>query len=76
MTADVFGSDHVLRMRVGDVTQEVRVLGHLRKVGTGLRVTEKRLGEEANERLAEVTVDLATEDVELETQVSIITLII
>ena len=61
-------------MRVGDIALEVRLADHLGQVRARLRVTEKRLGEEANERLAEVTVDLATEDVELETQVSIITL--
>ena len=69
MAADVFGSDHSLRVGLGDVALEVRVADHLRELRAGLGVAEERLGEEDDEGLAEVAVDLATEDVELETNI-------
>ena len=63
VAADVFGRDQLLWFR--DVALEVGVANHLRKVGAGLRVTEKGLREEDNKRLAVVTMDLATKDVEV-----------
>ncbi len=53
-------------MRVGEVALERRVADHLRKLRTCLRVAEERLREEDHERLAIITVDLATKDVELQ----------
>ena len=63
MAADIFGCDHVLRVSIGEVALEVGVANHLRELRASLGVTEKRLREEDDERLAEVAVDLATEDV-------------
>ena len=72
MAADIFGCDHVLRVSIGEVALEVGVANHLRELRASLGVTEKRLREEDDERLAEVAVDLATEDVVLRTKVSTI----
>lgn len=44
---------------------EVRVTSKLLNVGAGQRVSEKRLGEEENEGLAELAVHLATQQVEV-----------
>ena len=66
VAADLFRSDQVLRMGLGEVALEVSVTDHFRQLRPRLGMTEERLREEDNERLAEVTVDLATEDVELQ----------
>ena len=65
VATDLFRSDQVLRVGLGEVALEVSVANHLRQLRARLGMTEKRLREEDNERLAEVTVDLATEDVEV-----------
>ena len=65
VAADLFRSDQVLRVGLGEVALEVSVADHLRQLRARLGMAEERLREEDNERLAEVTVDLATEDVEV-----------
>jgi hypothetical protein len=52
-------------MWFGNVALEDGVINHLREVRLRLRGTEERLGEEDNERLAEVSEDLAAENVEV-----------
>jgi hypothetical protein len=61
---DVFGSDKAL-VGLGDVALEVGITNHFIEVGARLGVTKQTLREEEDERLAEVAVDLATEDVEV-----------
>lgn len=43
MPADLFGGDDVLRVRVGDVAQEVAVTGHIREVRARFGVAEEGL---------------------------------
>ena len=49
---------------VGDEPLEVRLAGEIREVRAGKRVAEKCLGEEDDERLAELAVHLSSQDVE------------
>lgn len=65
VAADVFGSNQLLRVGLGDVALEVGVADHLRKFGTCLGMTEEGFREEDDERLAVVTVNLATKDMEV-----------
>lgn len=66
MPAHVLRCNEVLRVSVRDVALERGVADHLRQLRTRFRVAEKRLREEDDKRLPEVTVDLATEDVILQ----------
>ena len=66
MTANVFGRNQSLGVFIGDIPLEVGFTDHLRQVRARLRVAEEGLREEADQRLAEVAVDLATKEVELQ----------
>jgi hypothetical protein len=64
-TLDLLGSlDRGTVLGVGDDALEVRVTSHALQVRAGDGVAQQRLGEEDNEGLAELAVDLATENVE------------
>ena len=65
MAANVFRNNQLLRVGLGDVALEVGVTNHLREIRACLGVAEEGLREEHDERFAEVTVDLATEDMEV-----------
>ena len=65
VATDLLRRHETLGMRVRNIANEVSVAGHLREVRASLRVTEERLREEQDQRLAEIAVDLATENVEL-----------
>jgi hypothetical protein len=43
---DLFGSDQTFGMGFGDISLEVRISNHFRKVRASPRVAEKTLGEE------------------------------
>lgn len=52
-------------MRFWDIALEVSVSNHLIKTRASFGVAQETLGEEEDKRLAEVTVNLATKDVEV-----------
>lgn len=62
---DVLGRGEVLGVGLGNVELEAAVTAHLLEAGAGQRVAEHGLGEGQDQRLAELAVDLATEDVEV-----------
>jgi hypothetical protein len=65
MSPDLLGGDHVLWVGFREVSLEDSVTGHFAEIGACLRMPKKEFGEEENERLAEVTTDLAAEDMEV-----------
>ena len=52
-------------MRVRQVTLEVHIADHLTQIRASLGMTEQGFGEENNEGLSIVTVDLAAKNVEV-----------
>ena len=42
MSPDLLGLNQILRVWLGNVTEEVSLAGHLRQVGAGLGMTEER----------------------------------
>lgn len=63
MTLDVLWSSEALRLSFGDVALEVGVGTHLGEGRAGLGVSEEVLGEEDDQRLSVVTVNLSTQGV-------------
>lgn len=66
MSLDFLRCNKVFGVGFGQISLEVRISNHFRKVGASFRVAEKIFRKEYNEGLAEVTVDLTTKDVELQ----------
>lgn len=65
MPLDLLGSDKLFLVHLRDVPLEVGLIRHLGELRLGLWVSQQILREEENKGLAEVTVNLATEDMEV-----------
>jgi hypothetical protein len=65
VTPYLLGGNKVLR-GFGEIPLEVRVTDHLVQAGASVGMTKQGLGEEDDERLAEVAMDLATQHMELQ----------
>lgn len=70
MALDLLGGTESFGFGLRDVALEVGIGGELLDGRASLRVTEEVLGEEDDEGLAEVAVDLATEGVAVEKEKS------
>lgn len=64
VTLHILGGDEAFRFWFRDVALEVGIWAKLVKVGTSERVTEEVFGEEDNERLSVIAVNLSSEGVE------------
>lgn len=65
MTSNLPRRDEALRVRIRQVALEVRIADHLSQIRASLGMTEQGFGEENNEGLSIITVDLAAKNVEV-----------